>query len=166
MSRTETPTRDERTQHARTGDRVSVNVSDRVRRPVHDVFTAIVDPTKLSRFFISSASGPLKAGEKVDWVFADVGANLSVDVKEIVPDSRIVFGWTASGTTAAVTIALEPRGPNATLVRITEEGWPLDRDGVKRALGQTAGWTDFICCMKADLQHGINLRAGRSKEDH
>jgi hypothetical protein len=51
-------------------------------------------------------------------------------------------------------------------VRIIEEGWPLDHDGVARALGQTAGWTDFICCMKADLQYGINLRAGRSKEDH
>jgi uncharacterized protein YndB with AHSA1/START domain len=158
--------REERTRHARTDDRVRVDVSDRVLKPIHDVFTAIVDPAKLSRFFISSASGPLKAGGTVEWVFADVGARLSVDVKETVPDRRIVFEWTASGTKAAVTIALEPRGSNATLVKITEDGWPLDRDGVTQALGQTAGWTDFMCCMKADLQHGINLRAGRTKEDH
>jgi uncharacterized protein YndB with AHSA1/START domain len=165
MSTTETPARAERT-HARTDDRVRVDVSDRVLKPVHDVFTAIIDPGKLSRFFISSASGPLKAGGTVDWVFADVGARLSVHVKDIVRDKSIVFEWTASGSKAAVTIALEPRGSNATLVTITEDGWPLDRDGVTQALGQTAGWTDFICCMKADLQHGLNLRAGRTKEDH
>jgi uncharacterized protein YndB with AHSA1/START domain len=143
---------------------VSVNVRDRVLRPVHDVFTAIVDPAKLSRFFITSASGPLKEGATVDWVFADVGGRLSVDVKKIDDDKRIVFEWTASGTKALVTITLDARGPNATAIAITEEGWPLDREGVDRALEQTAGWTDFICCMKADLQDGINLRAGRSKE--
>ena len=25
---------------------------------------------------------------------------------------------------------------------------------------QTAGWTYFLCCLKAYLQHGINLRLG------
>lgn len=149
----------------RTDNRVEVNVSDRVLKPVHDVFTAILDPAKLSRFFISSASGPLEEGATVDWVFADVGGKLSVNVKKIETDKRILFEWSASGTRALVTITLKPRGPNATLVTITEDGWPLDQEGVKRALGQTAGWTDFICCMKADLQHRINLRAGRAKED-
>jgi uncharacterized protein YndB with AHSA1/START domain len=166
MSETDVHARDESAMQALLEDRVSVDVRDRVLKPVHDVFTAIVDPAKLSRFFISSASGPLKARTTVEWAFADVGARLSVDVKDIEQDRNIVFEWTASGTKALVTIALEARGPNATLVRITEDGWPLDRDGVTRALGQTAGWTDFICCMKADLQHAINLRAGRTKEDH
>jgi uncharacterized protein YndB with AHSA1/START domain len=166
MATTETDRRDEKTPRFHADDRVEVHVSDRVLKPVHDVFTAIVDPARLSRFFISSASGPLKAGTTVEWVFADVGGRLSIDVKQIDNDSRIVFEWTASGTKALVTIALKSGGPNATVVTITEDGWPMDRDGVTRALGQTAGWTDFLCCMKADLQHGINLRLGRTKETH
>jgi hypothetical protein len=47
-------------------------------------------------------------------------------------------------------------------VAITEGGWPKGDEGIQRALGQIRGWTDFICSMKAYLQHGINLREGRT----
>jgi uncharacterized protein YndB with AHSA1/START domain len=164
MAITEVNQGNERTPRGDPSQRVEVHVSDRVLKPVHEVFTAIVDPARLSRFFVSSASGPLKAGSTVEWIFADVGARLMVDVDEIENDKRIVFDWTASGTEATVTIALKSSGPDATIVTITEDGWPMDPDGVTRALGQTAGWTDFICCMKADLQYGVNLRLGRTKE--
>jgi uncharacterized protein YndB with AHSA1/START domain len=146
--------------------KVEVNVRDRVLKPVSEVFSAIVDPAKMSGYFISRASGPMERGATIEWVFDDVGAKLSVDVKEIDENRRIVFDWAASGVKARVTIRLESRGNDATLVTINEAGWPMDSVGVKRALGQTAGWTDFLCCMKASLQHGINLRLGRSKEDH
>jgi uncharacterized protein YndB with AHSA1/START domain len=145
---------------------VEVNVKDRVLKPVHEVFTAIVDPARMSRFFISSGSAPMKNGTTVEWIFADVGGRLAVDVKEVEEDRKITFDWTASGTAARVTITLEARDASTTFVSITEAGWPMDREGVERALQQTAGWTDFLCCMKAYLQHGINLRLGRSKEDH
>jgi hypothetical protein len=39
----------------------------------------------------------------------------------------------------------------------------MDEDGVKRAMGQTAGWTYFLACLKAYVQHGINLRLGLNK---
>jgi uncharacterized protein YndB with AHSA1/START domain len=145
---------------------VEVNVRDRVLKPESEVFAGIVDPAKMSGYFISRATGPMKAGETIEWAFDDVGAKLSVDVIEIDANRGIVFDWSASGVKARVTMKLEPRGNDATLVTITEAGWPMDAAGVKRALGQTAGWTDFLCCMKAYLQHGINLRLGRSKEDH
>ena len=104
------------------------------------------------------------AEETVEWVFADVGDRLAVDVLEVEENRKIAFDWTASGTTARVTIKLEAHDSGATLVSINEARWPFDREGVERALGQTAGWTDFLCCMKAYLQHGINLRLGRSRQ--
>src|SRR5262249_8739250 len=125
-----------------------------------------LDPAKMSGYFISRASGRMEAGTTVEWTFDDVEARLRVDVIEIDEDRRIVFDWAASGTKARVTMQLERRVNHATLVAIHESGWPMDAAGVKRALGQTAGWTDFLCCMKAYLQHGINLRLGRRKEDH
>jgi uncharacterized protein YndB with AHSA1/START domain len=145
---------------------VEVNVRDRVLRPVPEVFAAIVDPAKMSGYFISRASGAMEAGATIEWIFDDVQAKLLAEVIEIDENRRIVFDWTASGAKARVTMQLEPRGNDATFVTINEACWPMDAAGVKRALGQTAGWTDFVCCMKAYLQHGINLRLGRSKEDH
>lgn len=145
---------------------VEVNVKDRVRKPASDVFAAIVEPDKMSRYFISQSDGPMKSGTTVEWEFADVGQTLSVDVKEIDEDRKIVFDWSASGVKARVTIRLKAQGEDATLVEINESGWPMDNEGVRRALGQTAGWTDFLCCMKAFLQHGINLRLGRTREEH
>jgi uncharacterized protein YndB with AHSA1/START domain len=145
---------------------IEVNVRDRVLRPVPEVFKAIVDPAVMSRYFLTTGSGPMKAGATVEWEFTDVGRNLSVDVKEIEQERRIVFEWTASGVRARVTILLERADANTTRISINEAGWPMDHEGVQRALGQTQGWTDFACCMKAYLQHGINLRLGRTKTDH
>ena len=145
---------------------VEVNVKDRILKPVKDVFVAIVDPTKMSHYFTSRGSGPMKAGATVEWEFADVGAKLSVDVREIDENRKVTFDWTASGVKARVTIDLKEGDSATTIVTINEAGWPMDEEGVKRALGQTAGWTDFLCCMKAYLQHGINLRQGRTKEVH
>lgn len=49
---------------------------------------------------------------------------------------------------------------------ITETGWPMDDEGVARALEQTAGWVDFLCSMKAYLVYGVNLREGRTPATH
>ena len=145
---------------------VEVNMKDRVLRPVSEVFAGIVDPEKMSHYFISNSSGPMKAGARVEWEFADVGRSLSVDVKEVEQDRKIIFEWTASGGKARVTILFEPTESNTTRVSINEAGWPMDQEGIQRALEQTAGWTDFLCCLKAYLQHGINLRLGRTKNAH
>jgi uncharacterized protein YndB with AHSA1/START domain len=145
---------------------VEVNVKNRILKPVGEVFAAIVDPAKMSHYFISSGSGPMNAGTTVKWEFADVGGSLSADVKEVEENRKITFDWNASGVNARVTITLSSVGPNTTLVTINESGWPMDPEGVKRALEQTAGWMDFLCCLKAYVQHGINLRLGRTSEDH
>ena len=144
---------------------IDVNVKDRIRKPVNEVFEAIVDAGRMSHYFISSGSGRMKSATTVEWEFADVDAKLSVDVKEIEENRKIIFDWTASGVKARVTITLKAVDSSTTLVTINEAGWPMDHEGMKRALGQTAGWTDFLCCMKAYLQHDINLRLGRTKED-
>jgi uncharacterized protein YndB with AHSA1/START domain len=71
---------------------VEVNVRERILKPIREVFDSIVDPTKMSRYFISAASGPMTAGTRVDWEFADLGAKGSVDVVEVESDRKIVFG--------------------------------------------------------------------------
>jgi uncharacterized protein YndB with AHSA1/START domain len=142
---------------------IKADVKDRILKPIAEVFDAIVNPDKISGYFISSASGPLKLGETITWKFSDVGGLVTVNVKELKPEELIVFEWSASSETALVTIRLDKFNEEATTIRITEDGWPMNEQGIKKALGQTQGWTDFICSMKAWLYCGINLRLGRSK---
>ena len=144
-------------------ENIQVKVKDIVLKPIEEVFDAIANPDKLSDFFISRASQPIRKGENVIWYFDDVGGELSVQVKEVIPNTLISFTWAASGREATVKIYLEPIHSTKTSILITEENFPLDREGVAQALGQTQGWTDFICCMKAFLCCGVNLRDGRSK---
>jgi hypothetical protein len=42
----------------------------------------------------------------------------------------------------------------------------LRRSYVQRALEQAKGWTDFINCMRAYLEFGVQLRKGRTKDLH
>lgn len=143
---------------------VQVTIKDRVLRPVSEVFEAIVDPGKLAGFFVSRASGFIKEGANLTWHFADVGGSITASVLRVKHDELISFQWAASGVTAKVDIMLEAIDSTTTSVRIVEDGWPLDKQGVARALGQTQGWTDFLCSLKAFLYTGIKLREGRTKD--
>ena len=138
---------------------VEVNVHDRILKPVDEVFDAVVDPAKMSRYFISSGSGPMKTGATVQWEFADVGAKVDIDVLEVDENRRVVF-QASHGGSSRTTIQFAPDGSDSTKVTINEASFPMDEAGVKQAMGQTAGWTYFLACLKAYLQFDINLRAG------
>ena len=73
-----------------------VNVRERILKPVNEVFDAVVDPNKMSNYFISGASGPIKVG-RVEWEFGDVGARVSIDVLEVEDNRKIVLESSALG---------------------------------------------------------------------
>jgi uncharacterized protein YndB with AHSA1/START domain len=104
------------------------------------VFAAIVDSEKMSQYFISGVSGPLKSGAKVDWEFANVGCKkLPADEIAVEQNRMIAFEWSAFGDRTRVTIKLNTADPNTSVVTIKEAKFPMDDAGVKRAMGQTAG---------------------------
>jgi uncharacterized protein YndB with AHSA1/START domain len=142
---------------------VEVNVRERILKPISEVFEAVVDPAKMSSYFTSAASGPMSPGARVEWEFADVGGKGSVDVLEVERDHNIVFEWGPGGHRLRTTIKFIKDEPGTTVVTINERSFAMDDDGVKRAMGQTAGWTYFLACLKAYVQHGINLRLGLNK---
>lgn len=140
-----------------------VNVRERILKPIDEVFDAVVDPEKMSNYFTSGASGPIQAGTTVVWEFADVGAKVSIDVLEVEENRRIVLESSALGPRIRTIIQFAPDGPDATVVTVTESKFPLTEEGVKRALGQNAGWTHTLCGLKTYVQFGINLRTGLNK---
>jgi uncharacterized protein YndB with AHSA1/START domain len=120
---------------------VDVNVSDQILKPVNEVFAAFVDPGKMSQYFISRASGPIEAGTRVEWEFADAGAKVLIDVHEVEDNHRIVYECSSYGAKIHTTIQLRADDPNITVVTINERKFPMEQEGVNRAMGQTAGWT-------------------------
>lgn len=143
-----------------TAGRLGVKTELKISKPVHEVFEAIVNPKKMSRYFITTSSHRMETGKTVHWSFADVGVELDAKVKKVEEDRYVSFVWSASGVEALVEMKLEPIGETATLVKVSETGWPSDESGIARCVEQSKGWVHFLCCLKAFLEYGINLRSG------
>jgi uncharacterized protein YndB with AHSA1/START domain len=141
---------------------IQVHVRDRILRPIAVVFDAVIDPVKMSNYFISGSSGPMKPGP-VTWEFGDLGAKVAINVLEVELNKMIVWESTALGQPTRSMIEFAPDGEDATVVTITEGSYSFTHAGVKLALGQNAGWTYTLCALKAYVQFGINLRTGLNK---
>ena len=131
-----------------------------VAKPMSEVYEAIVDPGQMACYFISAGSGRLDSGQDVIWSWSDVGAELRVTPREVEAGHKVVFLWKASGVETSVVLELEEITGGETIVKVSEDGWPRDDEGTARALQQMQGWVNMLCCMKAYLEFGINLRTG------
>jgi uncharacterized protein YndB with AHSA1/START domain len=137
----------------------------KILKPVSEVFDAVVNPKKLTGYFIQTASGPLVEGKTVMWSFAEHPVAFPVKVREVVKDERIVFEWESAegGYDTKVEMHFKPLDANATMVQIRESGWRDTPKGLETSHGNAGGWMHMMCCMKGYLEHGINLRAGGVK---
>lgn len=134
-----------------------------IRKPVAEVFEAIVEPEKMSNYFIAKGSGRMEAGKKVMWSFpeAPFSEAFPIRVDRIEKDRHVSFYWEGiPGAQHLVQITLEAAGPEATVVSVSEKGGRQDEAGLKWLKGNTEGWANFLACMKAYLEYGINLRKG------
>ena len=59
-----------------------------------------------------------------------------------------------------VTILLEAQTRNSIVVKVTEDGKEYNEENLKWVIGNTEGWANFLACMKAWLEYGIQLRKG------
>jgi uncharacterized protein YndB with AHSA1/START domain len=134
----------------------------KIQKPVAEVFDAVVNPKKLSGYFVQAASGPLVAGTTVKWKFAEVPGEHDVVVRQVSQDERIVFEWEASegGYRTLVEMAFLSLDARNTMVQISESGWRENAKGLESSYGNCGGWMHMAACLKAYLEHGINLRAG------
>jgi uncharacterized protein YndB with AHSA1/START domain len=153
-------------------------VSARIAKPVPEVFEAVTDPAKLSRYFTTGgAKGRFETGATVTWDFHDFPGAFPVEVVEVEANRRIVLRWeanegapadgeaaiTAAGYSTTVTIEFEPLDDTRTLVTIAEEGWRETPSGLRASYGNCQGWSQMLCALKAYLEYGINLREGMYK---
>ncbi len=137
-------------------------VSLKIRKPVAEVFEAVVDDRKLGGYFIDKASGPLVAGQTVQWKFPEFPDYFPVEVIEVTKPDRIILAWKAmdGDYNTRVEMGFKPLDATNTMVSITESGWRETPAGFKAAFGNAPGWMHMMCGLKASLEYGINLREG------
>lgn len=141
-------------------NRLKVNLQMGILKPVHEVFEAIVDPEKMIKYFTSKSTGRIECGKTLKWEWKDFDAEHEIKVIKVEKNKLVSFKWDGSGIECTVIISLESKEANNTLVKITEEEWTPDFEGAKSCMGQVEGWTHFLCCLKAYLEYGVNLRVG------
>ncbi|MBX2993472.1 MAG: SRPBCC domain-containing protein [Bdellovibrionaceae bacterium] len=143
-------------------------VKARIQKPLAEVFDAVYNPKKLAGYFTTAgASAPLDEGQTVMWEFADFPGPFPVVVQQMVKNERLVFLWDAASPAkdgkpykTTVEIKFEALEPQNTLVTISEFNWEDSENGYKDSRGNLGGWMHMLTCMKAYVEHGINLRTG------
>jgi uncharacterized protein YndB with AHSA1/START domain len=140
---------------------LQVEVETTILKPIDTVFEAILSPEVMANYFISSGSDRLEEGKTIIWKWNDAGVELPITVKKVENEQHFLsFLWSASGVETTVEFRLESLEKGRTLVKVREDGWESDEQGIKRYGEQTQGWVDMVTCMKAFLEFGINLRKG------
>jgi uncharacterized protein YndB with AHSA1/START domain len=139
---------------------LEIKTALQISKPASEVFEAIIDPLKMSNYFISKGSGRLEEGKQVKWQFPEFSMEFPVRAGKIEKDKYISFYWEMDGIELLVEIKLTPRGSGSTIVNITEKSRKNDEAGIKWLQGNTEGWANFLACLKAYLEYGINLRKG------
>lgn len=137
--------------------KLTAKASLQIQKPIHEVFEAIADPDKISKYFISKSSGRMESGKHVTWEFGDFPGEFPVQVLEAQPDQFVRFVWDEA---TVVNIALEEQPDNSTVIRVTEGEKELSEANLKWLTDNTSGWANFLDCMKAYLEYGVPLRKG------
>jgi len=143
-------------------ENLTIRIKIQVSKSREEVFNALTDRTKLSRFFISEASSDLEAGKQIIWKFPEFNfVEFSIEVLKVEHPEIIILTWEgAENHITTVTIELTKVEKNQTLVSVAEEGMQNDAEGIAWLGRNSEGWANFLVCLKAYLEYGINLRKG------
>ena len=129
-----------------------------IRKPVRQVFEALLDPAITSRFWFSKGSGRLETGKKIRWDWEMYGVHSDVEVKVIEVNKRILIEWNLYGAEnpSMVEWTFEDKGDNSTFVVVKNWGFKGDADQVvTQSIDSTEGFTFLLAGLKVFLEHEI-----------
>jgi uncharacterized protein YndB with AHSA1/START domain len=126
-----------------------------IRKPVGQVFEALVDPAITSRFWFSKSSGRLDPGKRTRWDWEMYGHHTEVDVKEIEENKRILIEWNGPDNPSLVEWTFEVKGEN-TFVIVKNWGFGGNAQEIMaQAIDSTGGFSFVLAALKVFLEHGI-----------
>jgi uncharacterized protein YndB with AHSA1/START domain len=129
-----------------------------IRKPVAEVFEAIINPDITTKFWFTKSSGRLEAGKQVQWDWEMYGISIPVIAKAIEPNKRILIEWPGYSGKTTVEWTFAPQKDGTTFVSIIEVGFTGNGDElVKQVTDSTQGFTLVLAGLKALLEHNIKL---------
>lgn len=133
------------------------NAALQIQKPIERVFEAIVDPADMTHYFVSESTGRLDSGKDLVWRFPEFDVDIPVSQTRTEHPRLIQFVWDPE---TVVTMDLTARADGITVVEVREDGKEITESNVEWALRNSAGWGNFLACLKAYVEHGIELRKG------
>ena len=129
-----------------------------IRKPVAEVFEAIVNPQITTNFWFTSASGRLEVGKRVQWDWEMYDVSIHVIAKAIDLNARIVIEWPGYSGPTTVEWRFAPQPNGTTFVSVTESGFTGTRDQIAKFVADsTQGFTLMLAGLKAFLEHRVKL---------
>ncbi len=139
---------------------LEIKVSIQVSKPVHETFEAVADPAQITNYWISKTSGRLENDVELLWGFPEFEGEFPVQMGKVAQDELITFYWDAyKGGKHVVEMKFSGYKGN-TVVEVTEKPTDGAQPGLDWLTGNTEGWANFLACLKAWVEYGINLRKG------
>src|SRR6187402_2813784 len=90
-----------------------------IQKPIEEVFEAIVNPEKMTNYFISESNGRIETGKELSWKFPEFPDKSTVKNIKVETNHSVSFTWDPE---TEVTIILEAQPDKSTVVKVTEDG--------------------------------------------
>jgi uncharacterized protein YndB with AHSA1/START domain len=130
-------------------------VSMPIRGEMEKVWDYLTKAENIKRYFTTDAKKDLNKPGEVLWAWGEEAT--LINVLEVVPYEKVVIEW--NGNMVDYKIRTEfnlKKTKNRIVVRITEDGWENDEIGIKNALSNCSGWSDFLNALKVYTEHKIS----------
>lgn len=128
-----------------------------IQKPIEEVFEGIVNPDKMTGYFISESSGRLETGREITWKFPEFKDTYPLKDITVEPPHFISYVWDPE---TVVTMTLEEQPDKSTVIKVVENGKSLSEKNLQWLVGNTGGWANFLASMKAYLEYDVSLRKG------
>ena len=140
--------------------KLETNTSLQIQKHIDEVFEGIVNPDKMTQYFISESTGRLETGKDLLWKFPEFPDRHPITQVKVEYNRSISFVWDPETVVSITLEELEELEEDNTIVNVIESGKILNEENLKWVLENTAGWANFLACLKAYLEYGIQLRVG------
>lgn len=128
-----------------------------IRKPISEVFEAIVNPDIITKFWFTKSTGKLEKGKTVTWTWEMYGASTTATVLELEENKRILLEWGDPEERTQVEW-LFAEMPEGTFLEVSDSGYKGTSDEVTaKLIDSTGGFSFVLAGLKAYLEHGIEL---------
>jgi len=134
---------------------LSYKVSMPIRGEIEKVWENVTKADKIKRYFTTDAKKDLDKTGEVLWAWGNDAA--LINVIESIPFEKIVLEWNGNMVDYIVTAEITLKKiKDKIIVRILETGWENDEIGIKNALSNCNGWSDFLNALKVFTEYKLS----------